>query len=64
MNEDTNKVKGISEEEIKNELKATKMQEKKKEEEKAKKSKNRMYIVLLFLLLTAMLGYIFLEENT
>lgn len=59
MNEDTNKVKGISEEEIKNELKATKMQEKKKEEEKAKKSKNRMYIVLLFLLLTAMLGYIF-----
>ena len=59
MNEDTNKVKEISEEEIKNELKATKMQEKKKEEEKAKKSKNRMYIVLLFLLFTAMLGYIF-----
>lgn len=59
MNEDTNKVKEISEEEIKNELKATKMQEKKKEEEKAKKSKNRMYVVLLFLLLTAMLGYIF-----
>ena len=40
MNEDTNKVKEISEEEIKNELKATKMQEKKKEEEKAKKSKH------------------------
>lgn len=59
MNEDTNKVKEISKEEIKNELKATKMQEKKKEEEKAKKSKNRMYIVLMFLLLTAMVGYIF-----
>ena len=30
MNEDTNKVKGISEEEIKNELKATKMQERRR----------------------------------
>ena len=47
MNEDTNKVKGISEEEIKNELKATKMQEKKKEEEKAAPAPKPEDIVLL-----------------
>lgn len=58
MNEDTNKVNEISKEEIKNELKAAKMQEKKKEEEKAKKSKNRMYVVLIFLFLSAVIGYI------
>ena len=39
MNEDTNKVNEISKEEIKNELKAAKMQEKKKEEEKLRKVK-------------------------
>lgn len=58
MNEDTNKVNEISKEEIKNELKAAKIQEKKKEEEKAKKSKNRMYVVLIFLFLSAVIGYI------
>ena len=45
-------------EEIKNELKAAKIQEKRREEEKAKKSKNRMYVVLIFLFLSAIIGYI------
>ena len=58
MNEDANKVNEISKEEIKNELKAAKIQEKRREEEKAKKSKNRMYVVLIFLFLSAIIGYI------
>ena len=58
MSEDSNKTNEISKEEIKNELKAAKAEEKKREEAKVKKSKTRMYIVLVFLLLTAIIGYI------
>lgn len=58
MSEEVNKVKEISQEEIKNELKAAKAQERKREEDKVKKSKFRIYMVLFFLLLTLIVGYV------
>lgn len=58
MSEEINKVKEISEEEIKNELREAKEKERKREEEKVKKGKSRMYIVLAFIFLTLILGYI------
>ena len=58
MDDNINQVKEVSKEEIKNELRAAKAEEKTKEEAKVKKSKVRMYVVLLFILLTLIIGYI------
>lgn len=58
MEKDTNQVKEISKEEIKNELRAEKDREKQREDAKVRKSRNRVYIVLAFLLITIVIGYV------
>lgn len=58
MSKEINKTYEVSKEEITNELKAAKAEEKKREQEKVKKSKVRTYIVLLFILCAVIIGYI------
>ena len=58
MSENNKEIKEISEDDIRNELKSAKEEEKKREEAKVKKSRTRMYVVLLFILFTLAVGYI------
>ena len=58
MSDNIKRIREVSKEEIKNELRAAKAEEKKNQEEKIKKSKFRMHMVLLFLLFTIIIGYI------
>lgn len=58
MSKEISKTYEVSKEEITNELKAAKAEEKKREQEKVKKSKVRTYVVLLFILCAVIIGYI------
>ena len=58
MSKEISKTYEVSKEEITNELKAAKAEEKKREQEKVKKSKVRTYVVLLFILCAVIIAYI------